>query len=188
MSGALVDEAEHGEGPDEVGRGRAFIRRHRWSLGGLGASVVVMGLVLLASLPTGAPTASRTVAPGARLAARAHAADVEVLVVSKAGTLSAQVAYESTKGWLSAPLKASPSNVVAAWTGTRGHGPIPALAIVYGRAPGRSVRVEWADGKRSTVRTASDGVYVLTRDRYVRSRSVRVLDDSGAVVLTIEGP
>lgn len=185
---AVVNQIERDATPETTGRGRALLRRHRWSLGGLVASVVVMALVLLASLPTGAPTADRTVPAGARLAARAHAAHVEVLVISKAGTLSAQVAYQSTKGWLSAPLEASPSNVVAAWTGTKGDGPIPALAIVYGRAPGRSVRVVWADGKRTTVRTASDGVYVVTRDRYVRSKSVRVLDASGATVLTIEGP
>lgn len=166
----------------------AFLRQHRWSLGGAALSVLLVALVWLASVPTGADSAARTVGEGSRLAARAEVADVEVLILSERGALSVQVAYPSPKGWLGAPLPAAPSNAVAAWAGTRGEGAIPALAVVYGRAPGSTVEVEWADGRRTTVRAASDGVYVAARDRYVASVKVRVLDAAGASILEIEGP
>lgn len=169
-------------GPD------AFLRRYRWALAGAALSVLLVALVWLASLPTGVDSPARTVAEGSRLAASVKVADVEVLIVSKRGALSVQVAYPTPKGWLGAPLRAAPSNAVAAWAGTEGDGAIPALAVVFGRAPGASVEIEWADGRRSTVRTASDGVYVAARDRNVGSARVRVLNAAGASVIEIEGP
>lgn len=166
----------------------SFLQRHRWLIGGAALSVLLIALVWLASLPTGADAPARTVGEGARLAASAEVADVEVLIVSKRGALSVQVAYRSPKGWLGAPLPAAPSNAVAAWAGTNGDGPIPPLAVVYGRAPGSSVEVEWADGRRTMVRATSDGVYVAARDRYVESVRVHFFDAAGTSVLTIEGP
>lgn len=166
----------------------AFLHRHRWSLGGAALSVLVIALVWLASLPTGADSPARTVIEGSRLAASVEVADVEVLIVSKRGALSVQVAYPTSKGWLGAPLPAAPSNAVAAWAATSGDGAIPALAVVYGRAPGASVEIEWADGRRTTVPTASDGVYVAARGRYVRWARVRVVDAAGASVVEIDGP
>jgi hypothetical protein len=169
-------------------RAAAFARRHRWPLGGAALSALVIALVLLASLPTGDQSPARTVPSGSRLAASAAAGDVEVLIISKRGSLSAQVAYPSAKGWLSVPLRAAPSDAVAAWTGTEGSGPVPALSAVYGRVTGRTVEVVWSDGRRTTVRTTSDGVYVVARDRYVGSARVRVLDKAGKTVLEIDGP
>lgn len=166
----------------------SFLRRHRGALGGVALSVLVIALVWLASVPTGTDSATQTVPNGSRLAARSSVADVEVLVVSTHGALSVKVAYPTSKGWLSADLRKAPTNAVAAWAGTRGQGAIPALAVVYGRAPGPTVEIRWADGERTRVRTASDGVYVATREGYVASRRVRVLDATGGTLLDIEGP
>ncbi len=162
--------------------------RHRRWIGGAALSALFVALVLLASFPTGSDSAARTVPGGARLAASANAADVEVLVISTHGDLAVQVAYRGPKGWLSTSLPAAPTDTIASWTGTKGTGPIPALSVVYGRAPGTKVTVEWADGERTTVTTKSDGVFVAVRDSYLRSRSVSVFDDAGATVLEIEGP
>jgi|GEM_PF-2845344 len=178
-------EADTSPTPSAAG---AFLWRHRWSFGGAALSVLLVALVWLASFPTGADSAARTVGDGSRLAASAEVADVEVLIVSERGALSVRVAYPSPKGWLGAPLPAAPSDAVAGWVGTRGDGAIPALAVVYGRAPGTTVEVEWADGRQSTARTASDGVYVAARDRYVESVKVRFLDASGTTILEIDGP
>lgn len=163
------------------------MRAHRWAIGSAALSVALIALVVLASMPTGAGSADRAVPPGSRLAASTHAADVVVQVISTHGTLSVQVAYRSPKGWLAAALPSAPSDAVAAWTGTEGRGPIPALSVVFGRVPGASVTVVWADGRRTRVEAASDGVFVAVRDRFVDATRVRVLDVTGATVLEIDG-
>ncbi len=164
------------------------VMRHRWALGGGALSVLFVALVWLASLPTGAGSPEATVGEGSRLAARATVGDVEVLVIASGGALSVQVAYPSPKGWLSARLPAAPSTAVAAWAATVGQGPIPALSVIYGRAPGASVEVEWADGERTSVRPRRDGVYVAVRNRRVASARVIVRDDDGAIVAEVDGP
>ncbi|MEX2293605.1 MAG: hypothetical protein WD691_07425 [Acidimicrobiales bacterium] len=149
-------------------------------------SVLLMALVLLASLPTGTDTAGRAVPEGARLAASIAAEDVEVQVISSQGMLSVQVAYPSAKGWLAAALASTPSDAVAAWTGTRGRGPIPALSVVYGRVPGSYVVIEWADGTRTRAPAERDGTFLAVRDRYVDATLLHVLDAAGTIVLEID--
>jgi len=163
----------------------ALLQRHRWAIGGAALSVLVIALVLLASLPTGADSAARAVPEGARLATSATVGEVEVQVLSSHGALSVQVAYEGPKGWLAAALPAPPADGVVMWTGTRGQGPVPAFTAVHGRVPGVSVVVEWADGRRDTVETTSDGVFVAVRDRLLGASSIRVLDEAGTIVLEI---
>lgn len=177
---------EHDASADRPGL-RRMVHRHRWLIGGVALSALLVGLVYVASLPTGTDSPERTVATGSRLAAQAAVDEVEVMVISSHGDLSVQVAYESAKGWLAAALPSAPANSIAAWTGTKGSGPIPALSAVFGRAPGTSLEIAWADGERTTVDTASDGVFLAVRDRYVIATLVRVLDASGATILEIEG-
>ena len=164
------------------------VERHRAGLLGVAASVVVVALVWLASVPTGADSAAATVGQGSRLAATAPVGDVEVLLVARSGALSVHVAYPGPKGWLSVRLPAAPSTAVAAWAATEGTGPIPALSVVYGRAAGTTAVVRWADGEETTVQAASDGVYVAARDTRVASEHVRILDATGATILEVDGP
>lgn len=155
-------------------------------------AVVVAGfaafsaLVLLASLPTGANEATGVVADGSRLAARERLDDVWVFLVSDAGRLRLQVAYEGPKGWLSASLDPQSADVVAARSTTAGGGPIPPFTAVYGRAPGERVEVHWADGTTATVDPESDGSYVAVRAGDVRVDDVVV--SNGAVVVIATGP
>lgn len=179
-----ADELDVEEGASLIDR----VRGHRAALIGVLVSLVFISLVWLASLPTGAGSPAGTVAAGSRLAVSAKLTGTEVLVVSTRGALSIQVAYAGPKGWLAAPLRAAPSNAVAAWAGTRGGGTIPAMSVVYGRAPGTAVAVTWADGRRTNVRTTSDGVYVAVRDQFVASAHVRVLDRVGQTLLELDGP
>jgi hypothetical protein len=166
----------------------ATVHRHRAVLLGLAASVVVIALAWLGSVPTGADTAAGTVGPGARLAASVEVDDVEVLLAARSGALSVHVAYPTAKGWLSVALPAAPTTAVAAWAATAGTGPIPALSVVYGRAPGATAVVSWADGEETTVEPASDGVYLAVRTERVASQHVRVVDADGTTVLDVEGP
>jgi hypothetical protein len=108
--------------------------------------------------------------------------------VSRHGALSAHVAYESAKGWLDLGLPSAPTGAVAAWAGTGGRGPIPALSAVYGRAPGSTVEVLWTDGTETSVRTQSDGVYLTARSGQVRAAHVKVLAEDGTTTLEIDGP
>lgn len=154
-------------------------------LGGATALVLVVGLVAVGGFPTGHPSPEDVVAPGARLAARAPVDDVHVLLTVEAGELVALVAYEDDKGWLAVDLEPVPAGTAAAWAATGGDGPVPALSTVYGRAPGAAVRVEWADGEASLVRTARDGAYVVARDGRFEVDRVEVLDDDGELVLEV---
>ena len=165
-----------------------FVRRHRVALLGVVASVVVIALTWLASVPTGADSAAATVGGGSRLAATVPLDDVEVLVVARGGALSVHVAYPTSKGWLSVRLPAAPSTAVAAWAATEGTGPIPALSVVYGRGPGTDAEIRWADGEVTTASAASDGVYVAVRDARVASEHVTIRGADGTPVLEVDGP
>jgi hypothetical protein len=165
----------------------AVVHRHRLALLALAASVAVVALAWLGSVPTGTDSAAATVGPGARLAATAEVDDVEVLLAARGGALSVHVAYPTAKGWLSVALPAAPSTAVAAWAATDGTGPIPALSVVYGRASGATAVVRWADGEETTVPLARDGVYLAVRQGRVASDTVRILDTAGTAVLDVDG-
>lgn len=166
----------------------ALVQRHRAVVLGLAASVAVVALAWLGSIPTGADSAAATVGAGSRLAATAEVDDVEVLLAARGGALSVHVAYPTAKGWLSVALPAAPSTAVAAWAATDGTGPIPALSVVYGRASGTAALIRWSDGEETSVELAGDGVYLAVRQGRVASDSVRILDASGTAVLDVDGP
>ena len=165
-----------------------MIARHRTVLLGVVASVVVVALTWLASVPTGADSAAATVGDGSRLAATAPVDDVEVLIVARGGALSVHVAYRTPKGWLSVRLPAAPSTALAAWAATDGTGPIPALSVVYGRANGAEATIRWADGEESTAALGTDGVYVAVRDERVASEHVSIRAADGTPVVEVDGP
>ena len=156
----------------------------------LGAVVLLLlaALVGLASLPAGADSAAGVVPPGRRVAASAPVAGARVLLLSDAGRLNVLVAYKGDKGWHGIGVDPAPRGSLAAWTATRGGQGVPALSAVYGRADGGHVRVKWADGRVAETTTASDGTYLLARPGHVRSSSVSVLGDDGAVLTEVEGP
>lgn len=166
------------------------LRRHRhWLYGGI-ATLLFLALAVLASLPTGSDSAADAVAGGSRLAASTSVdgEDVVIQVLSGQGRLSVQVAYEGPKGWLGVGLAAVTDETVASWAATGGSGPVPALSIVYGRAPGDEVAVTWDDGDTSTVTTESDGTYVVARPGRHGSASVSISDADGSTVLEVDGP
>ena len=162
--------------------------RQRSLLLGIAASVVVVGLTWLASVPTGADSAAATIGDGSRLAATAPLDDVEVLIAASGGALSVHVAYSTPKGWLSVRLPAAPSTAVAAWAATDGNGPIPALSVVYGRANGAEATITWADGEQSTATLGTDGVYVAVRAERVASEHVSIRGADGSSVVEVDGP
>ena len=150
--------------------------------------LLVLSLVGLASLPTGASTATGVVPDGHRVAASAGVGEVRVMVLSASGRLGLLVAYEGEKGWHAVEVDPAPLGAVAAWAATRGAGEVPALSAVYGRAEGARVRVQWADGQLAEVSTATDGTYLVARPGRVRSAQVTVLGGDGAVIVEVEGP
>lgn len=166
-----------------------WIRSHRPWIVGVIVTVAFLGLALLASLPTGADRPQDAVPPGARLADdRRIDDDTRVQVLSSQGRISVQVAYRGPKGWLGTGLGALPDDTVAAWAATGGSGPVPALSVVYGRAPAEEIEVTWEDGEVTTAQAASDGVFVVARDGRHRSRGVVMRDAAGASVLEVDGP
>ena len=151
------------------------------------AVLIAVGLVAVASLPTGAATAAGVAPAGARVAGAVELEDATVLLLSEGGRLRVQVAYRGPKGWLGALLPPAPDGVVAAWTGTDGAGPVPALSALYGTAPGDAVRVRWSDGETAEVDTAIDGTWLVARPGAFRSTAVEVLRD-GRVEQEVPGP
>lgn len=143
---------------------------------------VFAGLVVLASLPTGADEPEGVVPEGARLAARADVEGAAVLLLSRGGDLAIQVAYEGPKGWLGVPLSPgkteTPANLstVASRVATAGGGPVPALTAAFGTAPGAGARVTvtWADGTRAEAELASDGTWLVARPGVTEVASVVV--------------
>ena len=167
-----------------------WLQEHRrWFLA-LAATVLFLGLTLLASLPTGGDHAVDAVPSGSRLAARQPLddGDVVIQILSTQGRLSAQVAYRGPKGWLAARLDDVADDTVAAWAATPGTGPVPALSLVFGRAVTNEVEVTWDDGTVSGVVAARDGVFVVARAGRHTSASVVMRDGTGATVLEVEGP
>jgi hypothetical protein len=152
------------------------------------AGLLVVALIGLASLPTGASTATGTVPDGSRLASSTRVEDVRVMVLSNGGRLNLLVAYEGDKGWHGVEVEPAPRGAVAAWAATRGAGDVPALSAVYGRADGARVRVRWADGRTDDATTESDGTYLIARTGRVRSDHVTVLGEDGAAVTEVDGP
>jgi hypothetical protein len=155
---------------------------------GVGA-VVVTALVAIGVEPTGAASPAGLVPASSRLAASVPIADVRVLVVSTADdALGVLVAYRGEKGWLAVrPEPVSPATEVA-WTSTPGGGPVPALAIAYGRTSGAAVDVQWADGRLDTVRPGDDGTWVDVRRGRAAVSVVRTRDRAGRVTSTVAGP
>lgn len=152
------------------------------------AGLLTAALVAVASAPTGAATATATVPEGARLVARVPVESVHVLLISKGGSLSTLVAYRGPKGWRAAPLPPAggDGDPIAVWAATDGGHGLPALAVVYGRAPSTragSVVVRWDDGRRSAVLAASDGAYLAVRSGRVGARWVRAEGTDGRPVL-----
>lgn len=160
--------------------------RHRGLVAGLIATLLVVALVFVASLPTGADSPEGTVPRDARVAASATVDDVEVLLVSTGGRLSVHVAYEGPKGWLAAELSPAPAHTWAAWAGSAGDGPVPPLAVVYGRSPADRVVVRWVDGEEGAADVASDGLYLAVRPQRVEAAGVAFFDDAGALVAEAE--
>ena len=166
-----------------------WVHRHRHWLTGVAATVLFLGLALLASLPTGGDGPSDAITDGSRLAASERMDDDTVVQILSSGRgLSAQVAYRGPKGWLGARLTVVDADTVASSAATGGAGPVPALSIVYGRAPADAVTVTWTDGTVDDVTVESDGVYVAVRAGRHASASVVFHDATGAVVLEVEGP
>lgn len=162
-------------------------RRVRIGAAAVVAFVVFATLVLLASLPTGADDPEGVVPDGARLAAQTTVDDVHVLLLSESGRLRVQVAYRDTKGWLAASLDRRGDDVVVARSSTPGGGPVPALTTLFGRPPGDSVRITWADGRVDEVAVGGDGTFLLARSGVHESTSVEVLDGA-EVVIEVTGP
>lgn len=156
-----------------------------WFAAGV-AVLLVVGLVAVAGFPTGEPTPEDVVAPSARLAAQTEVAGVHVLVAVDSGDLVGMVAYDGEKGWLSVALDPVDGSTPAAWASTAGNGPVPALAAVYGRAPGDRVTVEWADGAVDTVATERDGAYVVGREGQTEVDRVVVIDGDDVVLEVTE--
>jgi hypothetical protein len=150
--------------------------------------LLVVALIGLASLPTGAATANGTVPDGRRVAAAATVSDVRVMLLSSSRRLGLLVAYEGEKGWHGVEVDPAPRGAVAAWAATTGAGDVPALSAVYGQADGVKVRVRWSDGRTNEVTTESDGTYLIVRPGRVRSDHVTILGEDGAVVTEVEGP
>ena len=152
------------------------------------ALLLALALVGLASVPTGADTPQGTVPDGRRVAATARVGEVRVMVLSGRSRINLLVAYRGEKGWHGVAVDPAPPGAVAAWAATRGGGDVPALSAVYGRATGAKVRVRWADGETRVTTTALDGTYLAARSGMVRSSSVTVLGDDGAVLNEVKGP
>lgn len=152
------------------------------------AVLLAAALVGLASVPTGADTPQGTVPDGRRVAASTRVGNVRVMVLSTRARLNILVAYRGEKGWHGVAVDPAPPGALAAWAATRGGGDVPALSAVYGRATGAEVRVEWADGRTATTKTASDGTYLVARPGLVRSAQVTIVGDDGAVLSQVKGP
>jgi hypothetical protein len=144
------------------------------------------GLVVLASLPTGADDPDGVVPAGARLAARAELDDAWVHVLSEGGRLRLQIAYEGPKGWLDVLLDAAPTDVVAAFSSSPGGGSVPALTAVYGRVNGDEVIVHWDSGDETVV-PEGDGTYVAARAGTVGVSGVEVRADGATVTEVARG-
>ena len=157
-------------------------------LAAVAALLLIVALVGLASLPTGYPSAAAAVPDGQRVAARAPVGEARLMVLSTSRRLSLLVAYRGDKGWQRVVVDPVPAATVAAWAATRGSEDVPALSAVFGRAPGVKVRVRWADGTVAEVTPAGDGTYLATRPGRVRSASVDVLGEDGAVLTEVNGP
>jgi hypothetical protein len=151
-------------------------------------ALLAAALIALASLPTGAGSATATVPDGRRVAASTPVGGVRVMVVSRGERLSLHIAYRGEKGWHGVQVDPAPSGSAAVWSATKGSDDVPALSAVYGRATGRRVRVQWADGQSATVDAATDGAYLAVRSGRVSSRKVEVLGDDGAVLSSVDGP
>lgn len=163
----------------------AVSRPARAWLGAVAGLLLAVGLAAVASFPTGAPGPTRLLPPGARLAASAPVDGVRVLLTVQGGELVGVVAWKGEKGWHGIDLDPVPGSTAAAWSTTAGEGPVPALSVVYGRAPGRVVGVGWADGRRASVRTEEDGSYVVARPGRHRVARVTVADERGREVLEV---
>jgi hypothetical protein len=150
--------------------------------------VLVVALVGLASLPTGADTPQGTVPEGSRVASSARVGDVRVMVLSSRARLNMLVAYHGEKGWHGVEVDPAPPGTVAAWAATRGGGEVPSLSAVYGRATGTRVRVRWRDGETVETTPQPDGTYLVARPGLVRSAQVLVLGDDGSVLVEVPGP
>src|SRR4051794_39135575 len=102
-------------------------RRIPRALAGATGVVLVVALIGLASVPTGADTAQATVPQGRRMAVAAPVGPVRVMVLSSGPRLNLMVAYRGEKGWHSVSVDPAPPGAVAAWAATRGGGDVPAL-------------------------------------------------------------
>ncbi|MEY2569640.1 MAG: hypothetical protein QOE35_4169 [Actinomycetota bacterium] len=98
------------------------------------------------------------------------------------------VAYHRDEGWHGVEVPAPPARSAAAWAATRGGAGVPALSVVYGRADGARVKVEWIDGQLTETTVGADHAYLLARRGHVRSKSVSALGADGAVLSTVKGP
>jgi hypothetical protein len=144
--------------------------------------VIVGGLVLYASLPTGASTRAAIVPADARVVATRPVGAARVLLLSQRGRLRLLVAYHRSKGWFGAPVNPAPQGSPLAWAATRGSGAVPALAALYGRVDAddrAEVSVRWADGRLDVVHPSSDGAYLVARRGRVRAAEVTVAAADG---------
>ena len=149
---------------------------------------LVVALIGLAALPTGASTPEGVVPKNARVAARSQVHDARVMLLSESGRLRVLVAYPGDKGWFGVQVRRPPATASVAWAATRGTDDIPALTVVYGRLDGARVRVRWQDGDAQEVAPASDGTFLAVRAGRVRSDAVEVLAPDGALLTLVEGP
>ena len=149
---------------------------------------LVVGLIGLAALPTGAATADGVVPRDARVAARAAVGDARVLLLSERGRLRVLVAYPDDKGWFGVGVRRPPPTASVAWAATRGTDDIPALTVLYGRLDGARVLVRWEDGATQETAVATDGTFLAARDGQVRSTAVEALGPDGSVLTRVDGP
>lgn len=150
--------------------------------------LIVVALVAVAGFPTGERSPAALVPPAGRLAAQTAIDDVRVLLTVQEGELVGIVAYKGEKGWLGIDLEPVAGSTPAAWAatdGADGDAPVPAMSMVYGRADGANVEVEWSDGRTDRAATARDGAYVVARRGRVSVENVIVLDDDGGTLLEV---
>ena len=167
-----------------------LLLRFRGHLAAAIVGLLITAVVAAASYPTGSPTLAGAVPDAARVAARGRVGDARVLLLSEARGLRLLVAYKSDKGWLGVGLDPAPARAAAAWSSTEGGDDVPALAVVYGRAPADASRavILWADGRRQRVGVALDGVFLAARAGRVRSIVVNLLDAKGVLLRQVPGP
>ena len=153
----------------------------------LDLAVFAAALVAYASIPTGATTPAGVAPPDGRVVVQQAVGTSHALVVSRPQTLQLIVALHKQKGWFGLRVAdAAPDGI--AWASTAGAHGVSPMSMVFGRAAGPTVHIEWADGQVQTVQTQSDGVFLAVRPGNVRSAALVILNASGAVVRKVSGP